>query len=190
MNANPVALKEWASAIRALKEGRQIMLMRKGGIAEETKRFELKSHSFYLYPTYEHQRPELLKEQYRHLVGDTLGEMDANAAEIGLTAYAEAVHDLEIHDLEQLELLYPYHIWSEGLAAERLRWKAKEPLHVLLLRVYVPESPVSVEILPEYSGCRSWIELGAPPESGSLRPVLDDETFNRKVADILSALGR
>lgn len=128
MNTNPVALKEWASAIEALTEGRQIMLMRKGGIAEETKRFELKSHSFYLYPTYEHQRRELLKEQHRDLVEHTLIDWKDNAREIGLTAYAEAVHDLEIHDLNQLELLYPYHIWSEGLAAERLRWKAKEPL--------------------------------------------------------------
>lgn len=31
LNANPVALKEWASAIQALTEGRMIMLMRKGG---------------------------------------------------------------------------------------------------------------------------------------------------------------
>ena len=30
-------------------------------IVEETKHFELKSPAFYLYPTYEHQRKELIK---------------------------------------------------------------------------------------------------------------------------------
>lgn len=190
MNANPVALKEWAAAIQALTKGEQIMLMRKGGIAEETKRFELKTHSFYLYPTFEHQRAELLKEQYRDLVEQTLRETEADAAELGLTAYAEAVLDLEIRDLDQLELLYPYHIWSEGLAAERLRWKAKEPLHVLLLRVYIPEAPLPVKVLPEYSGCRSWIELNPPPQPVSWRPVLSDEEFNLRKAEILSVLGQ
>lgn len=34
------ALKEWASAIKALETGRQIMVMRKGGIVEETRHFE------------------------------------------------------------------------------------------------------------------------------------------------------
>lgn len=184
MNINPIALKEWAAAIQALTDGTQIMLMRKGGIAEETRRFELKSPSFYLYPTYEHQRAELLKEQHRHLAGPSL----ADPSSVTLQAYAEVAQDLEIRDLAQLERLYPYHIWSEGLAAERLRWKAKEPLHVLLLRVYVPESPLLVHVLPEYSGCRSWIELIPPPEKSNWHPVLDDTEFDRRKEEIISAL--
>ncbi|MEK5235986.1 DUF1802 family protein [Paenibacillus sp. FSL L8-0470] len=190
LNANPVALKEWASAIQALTEGRMIMLMRKGGIEEETRRFELKSPSFYLYPTYEHQRAELLKESYRPLVGQTLEAGGADSAVISLNAYAEVAADLEVRDLNQLERLYPYHIWSEGLASERLRWKAKEPLHVLLLRVYVPEAPVIIQVRPEYSGCRSWIELESPPEAGNMRPVLGDEEFRIRKEEIISALGQ
>ncbi|WP_310832407.1 DUF1802 family protein [Paenibacillus pedocola] len=188
MNINPVALKEWASAVQALTEGQQIMLLRKGGIEEETRRFELKSPSFYLYPTYEHQRTEMLKEQFRHLVGQTLADEAASTETVPLRAYAEAAADLEVHDLEQLKRLYPFHIWSEDLAAERLRWKAKEPLHVLLLRVYVPDTPVTIQVLPEYSGCRSWIELTNASGSRQWRPVLSDDAFDSRRAEIVSAL--
>lgn len=167
-----------------------MMLLRKGGIEEETRRFELKSPSFYLYPTYEHQRTDLLKEQYRYLVAQTLAEQAASSGAVPIRAYAEAAADLEVHDMEQLQLLYPFHIWSEGLAAERLRWKAREPLHVLLLRVYVPDLPATIPVLPEYSGCRSWIQLADPPERQQWRPVLSDEHFASRKAEILSALNQ
>ena len=52
------ALKEWATACLLLKEGRQIMIIRKGGIDKEDKNFtsELSVDSeFLLFPTYEHQ---------------------------------------------------------------------------------------------------------------------------------------
>lgn len=190
MNINPVALKEWASAVHALAGGQQIILLRKGGIAEETRRFELKSHSFFLYPTYEHQREELLKEPYRPLVAQTLADEAAGGGgTVSLAVYAEATDDIEVRDLEQLELLYPFHIWSEQLAAERLRWKAKEPLHVLLLRVYVSEAAATIPVLPEYSGCRSWIELKDAPPEQQWKPVLSDSEFERRRSEILAALG-
>ena len=63
MERKPIALKEWAAAIKALENGTQIFIMRKGGIIEETRDFRVQSEAFYLYPTYEHQRKELLKER-------------------------------------------------------------------------------------------------------------------------------
>ena len=53
------ALKEWAVTIAALAAGDQVLIVRKGGIGE--KRFELPHPRFYLFPTYAHQRPELVK---------------------------------------------------------------------------------------------------------------------------------
>ena len=44
------ALKEWELAIRALAEGTQIVLLRKGGIVEETGEFDVVSPHFLLYP--------------------------------------------------------------------------------------------------------------------------------------------
>lgn len=188
MIINPIALKEWDSTIKALSEGRQIILLRKGGIKEETRRFELKSNSFFLFPTYEHQRLDLVKEKDRHYVEQSLSGFESNASTVKLIAYAEVAADLEVRDLEELEKLSPYHMWTEELAAERLRWKAKEPLHVLLLRVYTLEEPSEIQVLPEYSGCRSWIELTPPPASRGMKPVLSDEEFERFSNEIKSVI--
>ncbi len=47
-----VGLKEWAVAVEALRTGRQLLIMRKGGIREETKDFQVESESFiYIRPT-------------------------------------------------------------------------------------------------------------------------------------------
>lgn len=55
------ALKEWAVAVDALAEGKTILLLRKGGIKEEGNRFRVAYEEILLYPTYEHQQPNLLK---------------------------------------------------------------------------------------------------------------------------------
>jgi hypothetical protein len=45
-------------------------------------------------------------------------------------------------------------------------------------------------VRPEYSGCRSWIELESPPEAGSFRPVLNEEEFRIRKEEIISVLGQ
>ena len=100
-----IALKEWASAIQALAEGKQILLMRKGGIIEETRSFELKERAFYLYPTYEHQRSELLKLEHRHFVEESLQQWSPAQQTASIRLYAEVTDDLEITSQEQLDRL-------------------------------------------------------------------------------------
>lgn len=58
------ALKEWSVAVEALEAGKTIMLLRKGGIREESTNFEVPYRQVWLYPTYEHQKPDLLKSEY------------------------------------------------------------------------------------------------------------------------------
>ena len=53
---NHTALKEWASAIAALGRGDQVILIRKGGIADP--HFGVEADRFYLYPTYFHQQQD------------------------------------------------------------------------------------------------------------------------------------
>lgn len=183
-----IALKEWASAIKALREGKQILVLRKGGIVEETRDFQVESHHFYLYPTYEHQKRELLKETEQHAVDETLAGWFPDAAEVELTAYADVAEDIEVLDQEQLDRLSGFHIWTDTFAEERLKWKKKNPLHVLLLRVYQLEEPVSAPIRPDYLGCKSWVEIADPLPEVKKTPVLTDEEFARQCAAIKSAL--
>lgn len=178
-NDGPIALKEWASAIRALIEGRQIVLLRKGGIVEETKEFRLESPSFWLYPTYEHQRRELLKEEAQPMLAETLEGWNPQSDRAEITCFAEVAADIEVTSQEQLNRIRDYHIWTDRFAEERLKWKRLKPLHVLLLRVYKLDSPVSVPILSEYFGCKSWIRLEGRLAPSGMRPVVDDDRFAR-----------
>jgi hypothetical protein len=182
------ALKEWAVAIEALQNGDQILIMRKGGIEEETREFQVKSNSFFLFPAYEHQKKELLKEEYRHQIDETLRGWSSEADKTTITAYAEVVEDIEITDQEQIDRLYAYHIWTERFTEDRLHWKRKKPLHLMLLRVYRLDQPLEVGIRPEYNGCKSWIELQGDNVMPNSQPVIDNKAFTEVVAQIKQAL--
>jgi hypothetical protein len=184
----PIALKEWASAVKALREGKQILIMRKGGIIEETRDFQVESHDFYLYPTYEHQKRELMKDEYKDEVDQTMAGWSPEDTTVELSAYAEVVEDIEIYDQEQLNKLAQYHIWTDTFAEERLKWKKKNPLHVLLLRVYELEQTEEIAIDPEYLGCKSWVEIKHPLAAHKRRPVLDDAEFALQVGAVKAAL--
>lgn len=184
------ALKEWASAVEALIDGRQTLLMRKGGIAEETRDFMLAAPRFWLLPTYEHQREHLLKEASRPLVARTLAEREACGGNLVLKAWAEVVRDIEVSDMETLSRLDRFHIWTGEFADERLKWKRTKPLHVLILRVHRLEEPVVLPNRASYAGCKSWVTLEDPVPDGASRPVMEDEPFAQLAAEIAEAAGQ
>ncbi len=62
------ALKEWAAIVHALLEGEQIVDVRKGGIREDGRHFDVPARRCWLSPTAEHQKAELLKPAYAHWV--------------------------------------------------------------------------------------------------------------------------
>jgi hypothetical protein len=175
---NTIALKEWAVAIDALEAGEQIIIMRKGGIIEETRDFQLESKAFFLFPTYEHQRTELLKDAYQPRLDQILKAKAADINTVTLTSYAEVAADLEVHTQEELHRLFPFHIWTEYFAEERLKWKRAKPLHILFLRVYQLEEPLEIPMLDEYNGCKSWIHLDIElPQRFRMKPILSETEF-------------
>jgi len=173
----PIALREWALAVKALEEGRQVIVLRKGGIAEETREFRLESPRFYLFPSFEHQKPHLVKPE----AANTLAATEAEAAErpgfVRITSYADVAEDIEITDAETLRRLNDLHIWTDGYAEERLKWKKTQPLHVLILRVYGLTELAEVSMREAYAGCKSWlrVEEELPPPRPD--PVVDDQRF-------------
>ena len=60
----PIGFKEWAVTVRALAEGEQLLTLRKGGIREESKHFEIEHERFFLYPTFDHQRNNLVRQSH------------------------------------------------------------------------------------------------------------------------------
>src|SRR3954462_15412745 len=70
----PIAFKEWSVTVRALAEGEQLITLRKGGIREENKHFEIGHDRFFLYPTFDHQQVGLVRESHRPELGRALEE--------------------------------------------------------------------------------------------------------------------
>src|SRR5919206_4263494 len=70
----PIAFKEWAVTVRALAEGEQLLTLRKGGIREPGKHFKLDYERFFLYPTFDHQRADLVRESHQPELARALEE--------------------------------------------------------------------------------------------------------------------
>ena len=51
-----VGFKEWAIVCQALGEGRQSVMLRKGGIAEGRDGFAFRHREFFLFPTFFHEQ--------------------------------------------------------------------------------------------------------------------------------------
>ena len=183
-----VALKEWAVAVQALDRGQQVLLLRKGGIREEGKDFRVTYPEFLLYPTYEHQKGDLLDEPYHQDLRDLLSDAPKGDS-ITFSHWARVEEVMELDDQSDVEALGPHHIWTTDYAQKRLHWKPNHPLSILLLRVYRLEEPKTLPYSSYYGGCKSWVELSPGVPLGHLSPVLNDDQFVEKVADIKTALG-
>lgn len=180
------ALKEWAVAVDALERGKTIMLLRKGGIKEEGNRFKVAHNPILLYPTYEHQQPNLLKAEYATQVTPVTSGWHPETVRIG--SWAEITDILLVSDETAVATLLPYHIWNEQFVSDRLRWKPRQSLFILLLRTYQLLQPQIIPYRPEYGGCRSWIDLSEQINIKGIVPVLDDTAYTQQVTQIRNLL--
>ncbi len=175
------ALKEWAVTQRSLLEGHQIVLLRKGGIVEETGDFDLKARQFLIYPTYAHETERAGDVQ--PCFGQWLREEEArklSPAEIRIEAAAEVSDVVQVADRNKLLNLAPQHIWSRQFVDGRYDWEPYKPVFVLLLRAYALASPQIVPVSRAYGGCRSWIELDTPVSTAGAMPAVSDERYARR----------
>ena len=183
------ALKEWAVVCKALEEGRQILLLRKGGIMEYRRGFEVKHDEFLLFPTFEHQSKESIQPDYLSVLYSVLQNTPTNGKN-RITSYAKVVDIKEVSDKSVLQKLEKYHIWNDRYVNIRMDYNSKRPMSVILLRVYKMDNPMEVDIKPEWAGCKSWIpiELSEHNNDEGRRPVLEDPKFNQAIAEIKEVL--
>jgi hypothetical protein len=182
-----VAFKEWAVTIRAFDRGDQILLLRKGGIHEDGKEFRVLYPEFLMYPTFEHQKPELLKERYHGELSQVVSEA-ADDGTITFGHWARVEEAIELSDQAAVDSLEPYHIWTSDYAQKRLHWKPRHPLAILLVRLYRLEEPRIVPLSPSFIGCKSWVELSEPVRLGEVAPVMSDDEFHTRVQEVKAAL--
>jgi len=185
------AFKEWDSVVRALGSGEQCVILRKGGIHEPRRLFEIRHTGFLLFPTSEHQTAEDLNEAgKKHLEASRHQRPEEGMIRLEYEAILEKAW--WVPDLKLLSGLSPFHTASESGAEKKFNTGERPGLHLLLVRVFRLGAVLEVPDLPAYGGCRSWVELeleeNALARSKSV-PVLTDPVFSataRKIADVLA----
>ncbi|HEX8236896.1 MAG TPA: DUF1802 family protein [Abditibacteriaceae bacterium] len=177
-----VALKEWGVTCRALAEGRQIVLLRKGGLLDEDGVFHLEYSRFYLQPTALHQDESLVKPAHRDLFAAARQERATgeNREFITLRLLAEATQVFALGEDETDRLCEAPHIWSNAYLDTRFNYKPEHPLLCVLLRVYQMPQAVQLPMQAQWAGCRSWIELPQPLALEGARPVLAEAEWQRQ----------
>ncbi|HEX5271842.1 MAG TPA: DUF1802 family protein [Gemmataceae bacterium] len=169
------AFKEWAVICRALAEGRQAIILRKGGVAEDGGSFEVAQKRFWLFPTYLHQKPEALKPEALRLLHAVEADRPP-AGTVRLSHFAEVGGVYHLHDVVGALKIDPLHLWSRDTVAARFEYRTPG-LFVLPVRVFrVPEVP-EIADAPRYAGCKSWVELERELPTEGASPVLDDDAF-------------
>jgi hypothetical protein len=171
------ALKEWSAAVHALLDGRQTVLLRKGGIHE--KRFAVEASRFLLFPTVAHSHTERVRPEHRDLLAPAAADSTDEA--LVLRAGAKVVAAVEVNRPEAIEDIEPLHIWTaDSVRAERIDFRPKHRLTVLVVQASPLGEPVELARAPEYAGCKSWVPLPVDPAWAD--PV-HDEAALRKIAE-------
>ncbi len=179
-----IALKEWATVIHALETGRQILLLRKGGIYEAAGEFEVEHRQFLLFPTYLHQNLSMLKPE-------THGGFEPRSEEparIRIAAAAAVTDIVRVRSRAQMDALDAEHIWAPPLIDMRFNYRPQNPLYLLLMRVHRLREPITLENTPAYAGCKSWVPLERTADTSDATAVLDEPSYQFRRAAILGKL--
>lgn len=178
------ALKEWSAAVHALLDGRQTVLLRKGGIHE--KRFSVAAPEFVLFPTVAHSHAERVRPQHADLLD--AAAQDSTEDAVTIRAAAKVVAAVEVTRPEAIDDLADLHIWTaESVQADRLDFRPKHRLTVLVVQVSPLIEPVRLTRIPEYGGCKSWVDLPVEPNWG--RPVHDAAALQNVAEQVRRSVG-
>jgi hypothetical protein len=165
---NHTALKEWSNVVGALGRGEQVILVRKGGIADPS--FGVEAERFYLYPTYFHQ-----------------GESESRPS-VSITHWCEVVRTWRVSDAAALDRLGALVALPRETLDARYRFRPDQALYVIAVRIYALASAVEIRYDEAYGGCRSWISLEDEIDVDGSMPVVPEETLQAKIAGIESIL--
>lgn len=161
-----VAFKEWAGVCSALTSGRQTIILRKGGVAEDRGRFLPEHPWFWLYPTFVHQSEQGLRDDPAVRSAPSpppAGTVEVRAL-VGVTGCAY------IDSVEALAMLTDEHVWTEEVLLRRFAYR-QPGLWLLAVRVFSRPTPWRIAERPEYAGCASWLTLDVDLSTAGLAPV-------------------
>lgn len=167
LSTNRMALKEWAIVVEALRRGQQRILLRKGGISEGPGGFQVEHNEFWLFPTQFHQTADQLRIDLK----DQLPEVPMPPmGRVQIDVYAVTTKVEFVQNEDEILARVPDQILSEQTVRDRFHYR-RPGLFVLTLDLFRLESKVTLEDLPEYGGCHSWVPLQEEIATAGLRTV-------------------
>lgn len=158
---NHTSLKEWSSVIEALARGEQVILIRKGGIADP--RFGVEAERFYLYPTYFHTGS--------NEPPDT----------VTITHWCEVVRTWRVNELERLHELASLTVMDRATIDTRYRFREDQAAHVIGVRTFRLPQPVTIRVDDNYGGCRSWISIDDEIDVDGSETVLSEHELRGRL---------
>lgn len=181
------AFKEWAIVVDALGRGDQILILRKGGISEGRGGFQLEHPQFLLFPTLFHQQREsvILEAQARY---DEIAPFLPSPDVVRLEYFAEVAAWRQLESLSAAEALRGQHCWRDEVIASRFDWGRARNITAMALRVFRLPRVLELPMLPQYGGCKSWVELDPDILTAGATPVLEQAAFDQKLSGFLAAL--
>ncbi|GHC62480.1 DUF1802 family protein [Roseibacillus persicicus] len=159
-----IAFKEWQVVCKALAEGRQTVILRKGGIHEGREGFAWKHESFALFPTRFHAQREGVKpEDWAAFGEEELSEWQEGEV-VPIQWECEVERAVTLSTREEVEALRDLHIWTDEVIRERFDWEMKgmkgQSLHAAFVKVREIHPTLDVVYQKRcHGGCRSWLEL-------------------------------
>jgi hypothetical protein len=181
------AFKEWAIIVDALMHGRQIIILRKGGLIEGPGGFQVEQPEFLLFPTLFHQQRQsvLAEAQVRF---DEIAHLLPEPDVVRLECFARVAAWQRLESLAAAYALHGLHIWREDVIAERFDWGRSKEIHVMAVRIFRLAEPVELPMRESYAGCKSWIELAEDINTVDAHAVLDDAAFSAQLLRFHKAL--
>jgi hypothetical protein len=183
------AFKEWAIVVDALGRGEQIFILRKGGIHEGKEGFELEHKEFALFPTLFHQQRESVIDAAQKRFDQMQLDFPARDA-VRIEFFARVVESETLHDLSDLERLRGQHIWRDSVLKDRFEWGTENGINAIVTRVFRLETALELPLVPEYGGCKSWVELTHEISFTKASPVLSDRQFDARLEVFRNSLHR
>jgi hypothetical protein len=165
---NHTALKEWSNVVAALAKGEQVILIRKGGIADPS--FGVEAERFYLYPTYFHQ-----------------GESEARPS-VSVTHWCEVVQTWSVRNAAMLDALEPLVVMPRETLDARYNFRPDQALYVIGVRTWKLAQPATVRFRDEYGGCKSWVSVDEEIDVEGSWPVISDALLQAKLDAIETLL--
>ncbi len=164
---NHTALKEWASVIDALDRGDQVVLIRKGGLADP--HFDIEADRFYLFPTNYHEDD---------------GRPGFSPATVPITHWAEVVRTWQVRDLETLYRLEPLVAMDRATLDARYKFRPDQAVNVIAVRAWRLTKPVNVRMTEAYGGCRSWVSVDEEIDIDGSVPALGEAALQAKIESV------